>query len=191
LRSQNERHYGAWQGLSKPAVSASLGADVVARVRGGLYHSPPPLLAPPPSPGDRKHADLSPGQIPAAESLFDCMERVSPLWDRVRDDLAAGKNVLLCAHGNSLRGLVKLVDGVRDEDISNVAIPTAIPIVYKVSARRERSERRQQQRERRANEATRGASDARRERREARATRGASEASADSNSGSGAPTNRY
>jgi 2,3-bisphosphoglycerate-dependent phosphoglycerate mutase len=81
---------------------------------------------------DRKYFDLSPDQIPATESLQDCMERAAPVWDdKIRKELRKGKNVMVVAHANTLRGLVKTIDNIGDDEIQEVAIPTGIPIIYK------------------------------------------------------------
>jgi len=133
----NERHYGRFQRESKVEMARRLGVEEVQKFRGGLHHRPPPL---PPSENDllrdRKYADLSAQQIPSTESLHDCMVRTRPLWeDRIKADLSRGKNVLVVAHGNSLRGLVKMIDNIPDEYIRDVAIPTGIPIVYKFNGR--------------------------------------------------------
>lgn len=88
--------------------------------RGSLRSRPPPLSpADPFYPGrDRRHSDLSPEQIPLTESLLDCMERTKPVWrDKISYELAAGRNVLVVAHANTLRGLVKIIDGIGDDEI--------------------------------------------------------------------------
>jgi len=130
----NERMYGALQGLSKVEVAASLGVETVQQWRGG-YNSRPPPLTPEHEywPGnDRKHSDLSIDQIPLTESLADCMERSTKIWEeRISYDLAHGSNVLIVAHANALRGLVKLIDKIGDKEIEKVKIPTGIPLVYR------------------------------------------------------------
>ena len=129
----NERMYGALTGLSKTETAVRLGAELVQEWRGSLLSSPPPLT---PSdkyyPGrDRRHADLSPEQIPLTESLLDCMERTKPVWlDKISYELACGRNVLVVAHANTLRGLVKIIDGIGDDEIQDIAIPTGIPLIY-------------------------------------------------------------
>ncbi len=129
----NERMYGALTGLSKTETAELLGAELVQEWRGSLS-SRPPALTPADRffPGrDRRHADLSPNQIPLTESLLDCMERTKPVWfDKISYELACGRNVLVVAHANTLRGLVKIIDGIGDDDIKDVAIPTGIPIIY-------------------------------------------------------------
>lgn len=129
-----ERCYGALTGLSKTETAKKLGHDLVQDWRGSLHSRPPPLkLSDAYWPGkDRKYADLSADQIPATESLMDCMQRTYPLWEqKILFELKTGKNVMVVAHANTLRGLVKLIDNIDDEDIREVAIPTGIPIVYK------------------------------------------------------------
>mmetsp|Transcript_8714 Transcript_8714/g.15814 ORF Transcript_8714/g.15814 Transcript_8714/m.15814 type:complete len:754 (-) Transcript_8714:42-2303(-) len=131
----NERHYGAFQGQSKVDMAIKLGADEVQKFRGGLFERPPPITETHES-NDRKHADLTERQMPRTESLYDCMGRTKPLWeDRIKEDLRKGRNVLVVAHGNSLRGLVKMIDSIPDDAIKDVAIPTGIPIVYKFNKR--------------------------------------------------------
>lgn len=81
---------------------------------------------------DRKYFDLTPDQIPFTESLQDCMERAAPIWDnKIRNELRKGRNVMVVAHANTLRGLVKTIDNIGDDEIQEVAIPTGIPIIYK------------------------------------------------------------
>lgn len=115
-------------------IAKTVGAETVQKWRGGYNIRPPPLD---PThehwPGrDRKHFDLTPTQLPLTESLADCMARTKDLWERrISSDLANGQCVLIVAHGNSLRGLVKLIERISDEDIEQVAIPTGIPLVYK------------------------------------------------------------
>lgn len=130
----NERMYGALTGLSKVQAAETLGEERVQEWRSSLKKRPPALD---PThkhwPGrDRKHADLSMEQIPLTESLQDCMDRTESLWtQRIVPDLAKGRNVLIVAHGNSLRGLVKRIDDIGDEAIQNVGVPTGIPLIYK------------------------------------------------------------
>jgi len=129
----NERMYGALTGLSKTETAEMLGAELVQEWRGSL-RSRPPALTPADQfyPGrDRRHADLRPDQLPLTESLLDCMERTKPLWlDKISYEIACGKNVLVVAHANTLRGLVKIIDGIGDDEIQDIAIPTGIPIIY-------------------------------------------------------------
>lgn len=131
----NERHYGALTGLSKPDLALELGEARVQRWRHGLHERPPPM----PADGshayaasrERKYDDLPREALPRTESLADTMARTIVLWDdKIAPDLLAGRNVMVVAHGNSLRGLVKHVDGVADGAIAKVSIPNGIPLVY-------------------------------------------------------------
>ena len=129
----NERHYGALQGLNKKETADQHGADQV-HVWRRSYDTPPPAL----EPTDERHpahdprsASLAPEQIPATECLKDVVERMLPYWyDDIVPDLRAGKTVLVAAHGNSLRALVKHLDGISDEEIPGLNIPTGIPLLY-------------------------------------------------------------
>ena len=131
----NERHYGALQGLNKKETSDRYGPDQVFAWRRG-YDTPPPPL----EPGDGRHprhearyAALAPDLVPATECLKDVVERMLPYWyDAIVPDLRAGKRVLIGAHGNSLRALVKHLDGISDEEIPELNIPTGIPLVYEL-----------------------------------------------------------
>jgi len=130
----NERMYGALTGLSKTETAERLGPKLVQEWRGSLKSRPPPLTpADKYYPGrDRSHADLTPDQIPLTESLLDCMDRTKKIWvDKISYELACGKNVMVVAHANTLRGLVKIIDDIGDEEIQSIAIPTGIPIIYK------------------------------------------------------------
>lgn len=131
----NERHYGALQGLNKAETAARYG-DAQVLVWRRSYSDPPPQLTPEDEryPGhDRRYADLSPGELPRAESLKDTVDRFLPYWqERVVPDLRSGRRVVLAAHGNSLRALVKHLDGVSDGEIVGLNIPTGIPLVYEL-----------------------------------------------------------
>jgi 2,3-bisphosphoglycerate-dependent phosphoglycerate mutase len=131
----NERHYGALQGLNKAETAAQYGDDQVLAWRRG-YATPPPPLTPddPRHPGhDRRYAGLSPAELPLAESLADTVARFLPYWhESIVPDIRAGKRVLIAAHGNSLRALVKHLDGVSEEEIVGLNIPTGIPLVYEL-----------------------------------------------------------
>lgn len=131
----NERHYGALQGLNKMETSDRYGKEQV-HVWRRSYSTPPPALESSderhPS-HDRRYADLAPEQVPATECLSDVVERMLPYWyDAIVPDLRNGKTVLVAAHGNSLRALVKHLDGISDDAISELNIPTGIPAVYQL-----------------------------------------------------------
>ena len=131
----NERHYGALQGLNKAETAAKFGEEQVLVWRRS-YADPPPPLTPddPRYPGhDRRYADLSPAELPVAESLKDTVARFLPYWHgTIVPDLRARKRVLIAAHGNSLRALVKHLDGISNEEIVGLNIPTGIPLVYEL-----------------------------------------------------------
>ena len=129
----NERHYGALTGKDKKETTAQFGADQV-HVWRRSYDVPPPDIEPG-SPydvaGDPRYAWLPPDALPKAECLKDTLERVLPYWyDAIVPDLRAGMVTLVAAHGNSLRGLVKHLDGIADADIADLNIPTGNPLVY-------------------------------------------------------------
>ena len=134
----NERHYGALQGLDKAQTVALHGAEQV-KVWRRSYDIPPPPLAPddPRHPRfDARYAALAPADLPATESLKDTLTRVVPYWSqRIAPQLSAGRDVLVVAHGNSLRALVKMLDGMSEAAIVEFNIPTGVPIVYDLDAR--------------------------------------------------------
>lgn len=131
----NERHYGALQGLNKKETSDRYGPDQVFAWRRS-YDVPPPPLDPsdPRHPRfDRRYAALPPDLLPATECLKDVVARMLPYWyDAIVPDLRAGRRVLIGAHGNSLRALVKHLDGISDEAIAELNIPTGIPLRYEL-----------------------------------------------------------
>lgn len=131
----NERHYGGLQGLDKAETAARYG-DAQVLVWRRSYDTPPPALDPtdPRHPGaDPRYADLSPADLPLTECLKDTVARVVPHWEEViAPQVKAGKRVLVAAHGNSLRALVKYLDGVSDADIIGLNIPTGVPLVYQL-----------------------------------------------------------
>src|SRR4051812_39199167 len=131
----NERHYGALQGLNKAETAARYGNAQVLIWRRS-YSDPPPSLNPNNEryPGrDRRYASLTAAELPLAESLKDTVARFLPYWhEAIVPDLKAGKRVLIAAHGNSLRALVKHLDGVSEEKIVGLNIPTGIPLVYEL-----------------------------------------------------------
>jgi len=131
----NERHYGALQGLDKAETAARHGEEQV-KIWRRSYDIPPPPLTPDDeryAGRDPRYADLKPAEIPAAESLKDTVARFLPYWhDTIAPAVKSGKRVLIAAHGNSLRALVKYLDGVGDQDIVELNIPTGIPLVYEL-----------------------------------------------------------
>ena len=133
----NERHYGALQGLDKAQTAAEHG-DAQVKVWRRSYDIPPPPLeaADPRHPRqDPRYADLDPTLLPATESLKDTLERVLPLWnEEIAPKLRAGRNVLLAAHGNSIRALVKMLDDMPESQIVELNIPTGVPLLYELDA---------------------------------------------------------
>ena len=130
----NERHYGALQGKDKAQTLAEFGEEQFMEWRRS-YDTPPPALADDSEfsqIGDERYADLG-DAAPRTECLKDVLERLMPYWENnIKADLSAGKTVLVTAHGNSLRALVKHLDGISDEDIAGLNIPTGIPLVYEL-----------------------------------------------------------
>jgi 2,3-bisphosphoglycerate-dependent phosphoglycerate mutase len=131
----NERHYGALQGLNKLEMVEKFGEEQVLTWRRS-YDIPPPALAAddPRSPAkDPRYRDLSEGEIPLTECLKDTVERFLPYWHEViAPSIKEGKRVIIAAHGNSLRALVKYLDDMSDEAIVKLNIPTGIPLVYEL-----------------------------------------------------------
>lgn len=131
----NERMYGALQGLDKAKTAERYGDERVLIWRRS-YDTPPPAIEPGDDrdPGkDPRYALLEPDQIPRTESLKDTIQRFMPYWhDTISPAVAAGKRVLIAAHGNSLRGLVKHLDNVSESEILKLNIPTGIPLVYEL-----------------------------------------------------------
>src|SRR6056297_3661623 len=127
----NERHYGALQGLNKAETAEKYGEEQV-HVWRRSYDTPPPPLEEDDERHprfDRRYAGIA--DLPATESLKTTLERVVPYWDDViAPDLLAGRHVLIAAHGNSLRALVKMLDGMSDDEITGFNIPTGIPLAY-------------------------------------------------------------
>jgi 2,3-bisphosphoglycerate-dependent phosphoglycerate mutase len=131
----NERHYGALQGLNKSETAARFGEKQVLIWRRAYAIAPDPLPRDDPRwPGaDPRYKHLKPEEIPATECLKDTVARVVPFWnDSIAPALTRGRRVLVAAHGNSLRALVKYLDGVSDDDIVALNIPTARPLVYEL-----------------------------------------------------------
>lgn len=131
----NERHYGSLTGLDKAETRQRYGDQQFLLWRRSYATPPPPIDADSPwNPArDPRYAELAPELIPATECLADVVVRMLPYWyDAIVPDLRAGRVVLVAAHGNSLRGLVKHLDGISDADIPNLEIPTGVPIVYQL-----------------------------------------------------------
>ncbi len=133
----NERHYGALQGLNKAEMAQKFGEQQVHEWRRS-YDTPPPALDPDDEryPGrDPRYAELTDDELPRTECLKDTVERFLPLWhSEIAPVVRSGKKVLIVAHGNSLRALVKYLDGISDEEIVGLNIPTGVPLVYELSA---------------------------------------------------------
>ncbi|MGA9049604.1 MAG: 2,3-diphosphoglycerate-dependent phosphoglycerate mutase [Dehalococcoidia bacterium] len=133
----NERHYGALQGLNKSETASKYGEDQVLVWRRS-YDIPPPALDKKDEryPGrDPRYSNLKPGQLPLSESLKDTYRRCLPYWhDTIAPAVKSGKRVIISAHGNSLRALVKYLDNVSNQDIVGLNIPTGIPLVYELDA---------------------------------------------------------
>lgn len=131
----NERHYGALQGLNKAETAEKYGdAQVLAWRRS--YDVPPPALTADDVRCERhdlRYAKLQPGQVPLTECLKDTIDRVMPFWnDSLAPAMRSGKRVLVSAHGNSIRALVKYLDGISDHDIVGLNIPNGVPLVYEL-----------------------------------------------------------
>jgi 2,3-bisphosphoglycerate-dependent phosphoglycerate mutase len=133
----NERHYGVLQGLNKAQTAEKHGEAQVKVWRRSYDIAPPPLDT-----NDKRHPRFDPryanvdlSQLPATESLKDTLARVLPIWEsRISSDLLAGRNVLIAAHGNSLRALVKMLDSISEEKIIELNIPTGVPLLYELGA---------------------------------------------------------
>ena len=131
----NERHYGALQGLNKSETAAKYGAEQVRIWRRSFDIQPPAL-----DPADERnpalqkmYRNVEKSLLPLTESLKDTIARVVPYYENViKKDMEAGRNVLIAAHGNSLRALVKYIDGISDDDIVGINIPTGVPLVYEL-----------------------------------------------------------
>ena len=133
----NERHYGGLQGLNKTETAAKYGDEQVLVWRRS-YSTPPPAL----EHGDERwegsdirYAKLQPSEIPRTECLKDTVVRVLPVWnDSIAPAIKAGKRIVIAAHGNSIRALVKHLDNISDDDIVNLNIPNGVPLVYELDA---------------------------------------------------------
>ena len=133
----NERHYGALQGLNKGETAKKFGDEQVLVWRRS-YDTPPPALDaadPRCERSDPRYAKLAPGQVPLTECLKDTVDRVLPFWNEcLAPAILAGQRVVVSAHGNSMRALVKYLDSVSDADIVGLNIPNGIPLVYELDA---------------------------------------------------------
>jgi 2,3-bisphosphoglycerate-dependent phosphoglycerate mutase len=131
----NERHYGALQGLNKAETAAKHG-EAQIKIWRRSYDIPPPPLEPDDPRNqsqDSRYAGLTPAELPLTESLKDTVARFLPYWhDTIAPSIKAGKRVVIAAHGNSLRALVKYLDEVSESEITELNIPTAIPLVYEL-----------------------------------------------------------
>lgn len=133
----NERHYGALQGLDKAQTVQKHGEAQVKIWRRSYDIPPPPLGADDPRHPrfDVRYAGVDPALLPATESLKDTLARVLPLWnERISAELRAGRNVMVVAHGNSLRAMVKMLDNVPENEITELNIPTGVPLLYELDA---------------------------------------------------------
>ncbi len=131
----NERHYGNLQGLNKAETAAKYGDEQVHIWRRSYDIPPPPMESTDErNPrNDRRYNDLSDAEIPLTECLKDTVERFVPYWENeIAPKVSAGKRLIIAAHGNSLRALVKHLDGIADEEIVNLNIPTGVPFVYEL-----------------------------------------------------------
>ncbi|MGO0122584.1 2,3-diphosphoglycerate-dependent phosphoglycerate mutase [Desulfothermobacter acidiphilus] len=131
----NERHYGALQGLNKAETAKKYGEEQVQKWRRSAEVRPPALTRDDPRyPGfDPRYANLSEEQLPLTESLLDTVDRVIPYWEStLAPAIRAGRRVLVVAHGNSLRGLIKYLEKLSNEEVAGLNIPTGIPLVYEL-----------------------------------------------------------
>ena len=131
----NERHYGSLQGLNKAEMAEKFG-EAQVKIWRRSYDVPPPALEWDDERHprfDRRYASLKPEQLPATESLKLTLERVLPYWhSTLAPDIKSGKRVLIVAHGNSIRAMVKYLDNISDDDITELNIPTGLPLVYEL-----------------------------------------------------------
>ena len=131
----NERHYGSLQGLNKAETAKKYGDDQVLVWRRSYDIPPPPMTQDDDGYAgkDRRYAHLSEEDLPLSECLKDTVDRFLPLWENtIAPQIKAGKQVMIAAHGNSLRALIKYLDGVTDEDILGMNVPTGMPLVYEL-----------------------------------------------------------
>jgi len=133
----NERHYGALQGLNK-AQTVQKHGEAQVKIWRRSYDIPPPRLEPDDARHprfDARYAGVNAADLPAAESLKDTLQRVLPYWhSRIAPELRSGRNVLVAAHGNSLRAMVKMLDNVPESEITELNIPTGVPLLYELDA---------------------------------------------------------
>ena len=133
----NERHYGALQGLNKADMARQYG-DAQVLIWRRSYDTPPPTLDADDPRGQRhdlRYARLAPDQVPLTECLKDTVARVLPCWhERIAPAIRAGQRLVIAAHGNSMRALVKYLDGIGDDEIVGLNIPNGIPLVYELDA---------------------------------------------------------
>ncbi|MBL0149699.1 MAG: 2,3-diphosphoglycerate-dependent phosphoglycerate mutase [Ideonella sp.] len=133
----NERHYGALQGLNKADTAKQYG-DAQVLIWRRSYDIPPPVLDAADPRGQRddiRYAKLAPGQVPLTECLKDTVARVMPCWDELlAPAIRGGQRIVIAAHGNSIRALVKYLDGISDADIVGLNIPNGVPLVYELDA---------------------------------------------------------
>lgn len=131
----NERHYGALQGLNKKDTAEKYGENQV-KIWRRSFDTPPPAL----EDNDPRLIEVAEAlnipvnEVPRTESLKDCINRLLPLWNEIATEIKIGKRVIIVAHGNSLRALVKYLDDMSNEDIMSVEIPTGVPLVYELNA---------------------------------------------------------
>jgi 2,3-bisphosphoglycerate-dependent phosphoglycerate mutase len=133
----NERHYGALQGLDKAETAAKYGDEQVLIWRRAYATAPPPLADGDPRlpVGDPRYASIPAHELPRTECLKDTVARVLPYWnEQIAPSIKVGKSILIAAHGNSLRALIKYLDGVSDDGIVGINIPTGQPLVYELDA---------------------------------------------------------
>jgi 2,3-bisphosphoglycerate-dependent phosphoglycerate mutase len=133
----NERHYGTLQSRTRDEVAAEVGEDQVQLWRRGYRDLPPPIdFDDPRHPQfDRRYRDVPRERLPSSESLADVSDRVVPFWiEKIAPEIRSGRRVIVVSHGNTLRALVKHLDGISDRDISKVEIPTGVPLLYELNS---------------------------------------------------------
>lgn len=137
----NERFYGALQGLNKDETIVKYGEELVQKWRRDPHELPPPITKDDDRyPGhDERYKDLTERELPLTENLAETMDRVLPFWNEfIVRDLKKDKKVIVCAHGNSLRALIQYIDHLSDEDVTQLDIPTGVPLVYELDEGLER-----------------------------------------------------